>query len=398
MKYIVRDIYLQKLIDMNNTPDIKVITGIRRSGKSILLGEYIKYLKKNEKKLNLIVINLQEIENSDLLYYKKLHEYVMSKYKKNVHNVLIIDEVQLCKKFELAINSLHSKQIFDIYITGSNAFLLSSDLVTLFTGRVMTIEVYPFSFKEYVQYYKYKNNFDKHFDEYVIEGGLAGSYNYSKRKEKFDYIKDVYNTIILRDLVSKYKIRNKDELSKITEFLMDNISNLSSSNNIVKELNKNNSSITDKTVKKYIEYLKSSYIFYEVGRYNLKGKSYLSSNKKYYLVDQSFRYSINGTANMDYGRTYENIVAIELLRRGYDLYVGKLYNKEIDFVAKKYNETLYIQVSDNITDESTFKREYEPLLKIKDAYPKMIIARTRHEDYYYEGIIIKDIVNWLLYF
>ena len=395
MRYIKRNKYLNKLISLNNTPDIKVITGIRRSGKSVLLNEYVQYLKKNEQNINVININLLDLKNIGLLEYKTLHDYVMSHYKKKAHNVVVIDEVQLCPKFELTINSLHSKGLFDIYITGSNAFLLSSDLATLFTGRTMQVQVFPFSFKEYLQYYKYKDNFDEHFDDYVLEGGLAGSYVYKNDNEKRDYIRDVYETILLRDLVSKYKIRNKDELIRITEFMMDNVSNLLSSNNMAKELNKNSSSITDKTIKKYIDYLSNSFLFYEVGRYDLKGKSYLSNNRKYYLVDQSFRYAINGTKNMDYGRVYENMVAIELMRRGYEIYVGKLYQKEIDFVARKNGSITYIQVSDNITEETTFKREYEPLLQIKDAYPKMIIARTRHRDYSYEGIVVKDIVNWL---
>ena len=395
MRYIKRNKYLNKLISLNNTPDIKVITGIRRSGKSVLLNEYVQYLKKNEQNINVISINLLDLKNIGLLEYKTLHDYVMSHYKKKAHNVVVIDEVQLCPKFELTINSLHSKGLFDIYITGSNAFLLSSDLATLFTGRTMQVQVFPFSFKEYLQYYKYKDNFDEHFDDYVLEGGLAGSYVYKNDNEKRDYIRDVYETILLRDLVSKYKIRNKDELIRITEFMMDNVSNLLSSNNMAKELNKNSSSITDKTIKKYIDYLSNSFLFYEVGRYDLKGKSYLSNNRKYYLVDQSFRYAINGTKNMDYGRVYENMVAIELMRRGYEIYVGKLYQKEIDFVARKNGSITYIQVSDNITEETTFKREYEPLLQIKDAYPKMIIARTRHRDYSYEGIVVKDIVNWL---
>ena len=395
MRYIKRNKYLNKLISLNNTPDIKVITGIRRSGKSVLLNEYVQYLKKNEQNINVININLLDLKNIGLLEYKTLHDYVMSHYKKKAHNVVVIDEVQLCPKFELTINSLHSKGLFDIYITGSNAFLLSSDLATLFTGRTMQVQVFPFSFKEYLQYYKYKDNFDEHFDDYVLEGGLAGSYVYKNDNEKRDYIRDVYETILLRDLVSKYKIRNKDELIRITEFMMDNVSNLLSSNNMAKELNKNSSSITDKTIKKYIDYLSNSFLFYEVGRYDLKGKSYLSNNRKYYLVDQSFIYAINGTKNMDYGRVYENMVAIELMRRGYEIYVGKLYQKEIDFVARKNGSITYIQVSDNITEETTFKREYEPLLQIKDAYPKMIIARTRHRDYSYEGIVVKDIVNWL---
>ena len=300
----------------------------------------------------------------------------------------------MCDGFEKALNGLHAEEKYDIYITGSNAFLLSSDLATLFTGRTFEIEVYPFSFKEYLKYYNY-NDIQEAFDKYTQEGGMSGSYIYKTQEEKYQYISDVFNTLIIRDIKQKYNIKNTDVLNNLNNYLIDNISNLTSSNNITHFLNSNKVNITDKTVKNYIDYLCNAFAFYKVKRYDIKGKKYLSTQDKYYLADHSFKYAILGTNNMDFGRTYENIVAIELLRRGYELYVGTMYQKEVDFIAKKRNENLYIQVSDYIGDDSTLKRETTPLLQIRDAYPKIIIARTRHEDYQYEGIQIYDIANWL---
>ena len=395
MDKIIRKKYLKELIDLSGTPDIKVITGIRRSGKSVLLQQFEDYLRETEKDVNIISANLQELEYDYLLDYRKLHSYVIERFKSNCHNVVMIDEIQLCDKFELAINSLHTKGQYDIYLTGSNAFLLSSDLATLFTGRVMEIKVFPFSFAEYVEYFGCENKVDA-FDEYVRMGGMSGSYFYKTDEHRFEYIKDVYTTILERDLVKKYKIRNRSEFLSISEFMMDNIGNLLSPNNVCEALNRGKSEITRKTVDKYIKYLENAFMFYEAKRYDLKGKKYLETNKKYYICDASFRYAVNGTKNLDFGRVYENIVYLELLRRGYEVYVGKLYKKEIDFVAIKRNEKIYIQVSDNISDAKTMEREISPLLQIRDAYPKMIIARTRHEDYQQEGVLITELSNWLL--
>ena len=330
----------------------------------------------------------------ELKEYHKLYEYISNNYIENKNNFILIDEVQMCDGFEKALNGLHAEEKYDIYITGSNAFLLSSDLATLFTGRTFEIEVYPFSFKEYLKYYNY-NDIQEAFDKYTQEGGMSGSYIYKTQEEKYQYISDIFNTLIIRDIKQKYNIKNTDVLNNLNNYLIDNISNLTSSNNITHYLNSNRVNITDKTVKNYIDYLCNAFAFYKVKRYDIKGKKYLSTQDKYYLADHSFKYAILGTNNMDFGRTYENIVAIELLRRGYELYVGTLYQKEVDFIAKKRNENLYIQVSDYIGDDSTLKRETTPLLQIRDAYPKIIIARTRHEDYQYEGIRIYDIANWL---
>ena len=328
MQLIVRKKYLDELIELYGTPDIKVITGIRRSGKSVLLQEFITYLKSLNEQINIVMINLQELEFDHLLEYHALHKYIMNQYKEEMTNVLLIDEVQMCPQFELAINSIYAKGIYDIYITGSNAFLLSSDLATLFTGRTMEIKVYPFSFKEYLTYYKITDGYDDAFDQYVKIGGMPGAYAYKTEDRQYDYVRDVYSTILIRDLVEKYKIRNKLEFTNISEFMMDNIGNLLSPNNICKTLKNDQSEITRKTVSKYIGYLENAFLFYEAKRYDLKGKKYLTNNSKYYLCDSSFRYAVNGTRNMDFGRVYENIVYLELRRRDYEVYVGKLYKKD----------------------------------------------------------------------
>lgn len=393
MKLIKRN-YLQELIEVMGTPDIKVITGVRRSGKSKLLEMFKKYINENVENANIININFNLVKFDNLREYHALNDYIQKNYIEDKRNFVLIDEVQMCDGFERTINSLHAEERYDIYITGSNAFLLSSDLATLFTGRTYEIEIYPFSFKEYVEYFKYRD-IDEAFKNYVMEGGMSGSYVYTEYNQKYNYINDVYNALIVRDIQQKYNIQNIGLMDSLTEFMMDNISNLTSYRNIANKLNENNLNTNDKTIASYMKYLCDAFAFYKIRRYDIQGKKYLSTIDKYYLVDHTFKYARLGTKNINYGRVYENIVAIELLRRGYEVYVGTLYNKEIDFVAMKRNEKIYIQVSDNIDNDDTLKREVEPLLQIKDAYPKVIIARTKHDDYQYEGIQIYDIANWL---
>ena len=395
MKTIVRKNYLDRIIELNGTPDIKIITGIRRSGKSKLMQAYIEYLKATCENINIIFIDFMDLEFEKIKEYHALHSYVEQHHITGKTNYLFVDEVQMCPKFELAINSLYSKGKYDIYVTGSNAFLLSADLATLFTGRYIEIHVFPFSFKEYCQYYSDVTDKDKLFDEYSLKGGLAGSYAYSNDRDKTTYIKEVYETIVTRDLEQKNALPDTTVLQRLSEFLMDNISNLTSPNKVSQLLNSNDVSTNHVTVGKYIKYLCNAFLFYDIKRYDIRGKKYLESSEKFYLCDTGIRYAILGSRNMDYGRVYENMICIELLRRGYDVYVGKLYQKEIDFVAQKGSEKIYIQVSDNISGQETFERECSPLLQIRDAYPKMIIARTRHPKYSYEGIEIYDIADWL---
>lgn len=396
MKLIERNDYLQQMLDASGTTDIKVITGVRRSGKSRLLTAFIQKIKETDRNANIIHINFNETDFENLLEYHALESYVNENYKSDQNNYLCIDEIQMCHGFEKAINSLQAKELFDIYITGSNAFLQSSDLATLFVGRTFEISLYPFSFEEFMKYYSFPNPYEG-LNSYIRNGGMAGSYVYRNERQRTDYLNNqVLNALIVRDIINKRKIRNVPLMNRLIDYLMDNIGNITSITNITNSIRSNNENTDHKTVDKYIGYLCNSFLFYKVYRYDIKGKKYLKTDAKYYLCDHSFRYARLGTRNMDYGRALENIVAIELLRRGYEVYVGKLYKKEIDFVAVHQGEKVYIQVSNSIADPDTFRREITPLLQIRDAYPKMIITRIYQPAYQYEGVQIIDAADWLL--
>ena len=302
--------------------------------------------------------------------------------------------MQLCDGFETVINSLYEEERFDIYLTGSNAFLLSSDLATLYGGRVFEIAMFPFSFREYLLYYP-ENDIQAAFDRYVIEGGMSGSYLYKDQTDARKYLAGIVRTTITKDIVTKFKIENEDLLNMIADYLMDNIGSKTSIRKIANTLTSNTYKTNDKTCGAYVEYLCRSFLFYPFKRYDVKGKRYLESDKKYYLADLSFLYATIGTKNADYGHLYENLVAIELLRRGYEVYIGQLGEKEVDFVAVKEGVKTYIQVCDVISRPETLQREVSPLLSIKDAYPKMIVARTKHPESQVEGIRIVDIAEWL---
>ena len=396
MNLIDRPEYMQRLLDLTGTPDIKIITGIRRCGKSELMKAYIRRIAEAQPEANIIFVDFFDLKYEALKEYHALYDYIESHYVLGKPNFVFVDEVQLCDKFELAVNSLHRSHKYDLYLTGSNAFLLSSDLTTLFTGRYVEIHVFPFSFAEYCRYYADETDTAKLFDEYVIKGGLAGSYEYRTELDRVHYLRDVYDTIINRDLVAKYKLPDTATLEHLAEFMMDNISNLTSPNNIAETLSADVVATNHKTVGNYIRYLCDAFVFYGVRRYDIRGKKYLKTSVKYYLSDTGIRFARLGRRNLDYGRLYENIVCIELMRRGYEVYVGKLYQKEVDFVALRGDEKIYIQVSDDLSRRETFERECDPLLRIKDAYPKMILANTKHETYDYEGIKIHNLANWLL--
>lgn len=396
MTYIERKQYLDRIIGLEGTPDIKIITGVRRCGKSELMKAFIRFLRQNRDDANVIFIDFFDLSFEHLKEYHALHDYIKSRYDPDKTNYVFVDEIQLCDKFELAVNSLHASHNYDIYLTGSNAFLLGADLATLFTGRYIEIHMLPFSFAEYCRYYSDGGDIHKLFDDYFFKGGLAGSYEYRTEKDRTEYIKEVYKTILTRDLVTRYHISDTDTLEHVAEFMMDNVSNLTSPGNMSETLNKNSIPTNHKTVGNYIRYLCDAFLFYNVKRYDIKGKKYLKTSVKYYLSDPGFRFALLGRRNLDYGRVYENIVFLELTRRGYEVFIGKLYQKEVDFVAMKGSEKIYVQVSDDISGIDTLLRETEPLLKIKDAYPKMIIANTRHESFDYEGIQIHDLAQWLL--
>lgn len=395
MPWVERTLYLDRLRSIEGTRVIKVITGVRRSGKSELMKAFAAELAEGDPTSNNLYIDLLDLDNEGLLEYHALHRRIVESYRQGTRNRLFIDEVQLCEGFEKAINSIHARGGWDIYLTGSNAFLLSSDLATLFTGRHREVHVFPFSFSEFRAYFGEEGPVDEDLDRYIERGGLAGSYEYDDMHEAYGYIKDVYRTILTRDLVQKYHLPDTLVLERLAEYLMDNSGSLNSPNNIANTLDANILSTNHVTVGRYISYLRDAFVFYEARRYDVKGKKYLSTQAKHYVCDSGMRYAVLGTRNMDWGRMYENAVFLELLRRGFEVYVGKLYQREIDFVAKKGSELLYIQVSDDISSPDTLERELSPLRSIRDAYPKVLIARTRHDVYAVDGIKVIDIARWL---
>lgn len=391
----IRRKYLDDIIRTIGTEDIKVITGVRRSGKSFLLDDFKKYVIENVKDASIISFDLSSLKYEELREYHALNDYVEKHYVNNKRNFLFIDEVQMCKGFELALNSLHASRKYDIYITGSNAFLAGSDLATLFVGRTYTIEVYPFSFAEFMRYFNYQDGYEA-FDKYVREGGMSGSYEYQTLEDKYGYLRETYDTLIVRDIEEKHGVKNVAVMDRLSDFLMDNASKPTSTRNITNTLISSKIEASNKTIAEYVKYLCEAYAFYKVRRYDIKGKRYLTSTDKYYLSDHAFRYAKLGTKVANFGDTYENIVAIELMRRGYEVYVGAMRNSEIDFVAIKDGEKLYIQVSYLIIERETMEREVAPLINIPGGYQKLLIAGTRQSEMQYEGIRIVDIADWLL--
>lgn len=395
MKIIKRD-YLQKLIDVIGTEDIKVITGVRRSGKSVLLGLLAEHIKANIPQANVITINFNSLDYEHLQEYHALNDYIEERYDPEGRNFVLIDEVQMCEGFEQAVNSLHASGKYDIYITGSNAFLLSSDLATLFTGRTYSVKVYPFSYREFREYYQGSER-QVEFEDYLYEGGLAGSFSYPEREQKYEYLREVYDTMIVRDIVQKYDVRRPELLEEVSNFMLSNIAKECSARSIADTLtSRMGRSSYHNSVGNYLSYLCQAYAFYKVRRYDIQGKQYLASQDKYYLSDHGFRFAKLGTKTPDYGKVLENIVAVELMRRGYELYVGVLRSGEVDFVAMRQDERFYVQVSYDVSAEATYARELAPLLAVRDAYPKLLLARTHQPEYVQEGVRVVDVADWLL--
>lgn len=393
MKITERPYYAKKLAGLMGTPDIKVISGVRGCGKTTLLEAYIRYISETVPDANIIHVNFDLPQYAPLKEYHVLHEFVENSYKKGCSNFVFIDEVQMCPKFELAVNSLHASEKYDICITGSNA-LLGSELATVLTGRTFAVSVFPFSFAEFRSCLE-PDDLNASLDRYILTGGMPGACLYTEQDAKYEYVRSVFETLLARDVREKHRIRKKDVLDKIAGYMVDNISRQISAEDITAMLADSGQKTGLKTVARYMECLCQAFAFYKIRGYDIQRKSCLGSNDKYYLCDHAFCYAKPGTRNMDYGRILENIIAIDLVRRGYEVCTGVLYKKEIGFVAMRRNEKMYIQVSENISDDKTFMREAGSLLDIRDAYPKIILARTGYPRYQYEGIQIIDIADWL---
>ncbi len=398
MQITERPYYAKKLAGLMGTPDIKVISGVRGCGKTTLLEGYIRYIAETVPDANIIHVSFDLPQYGPLKEYHALHDFVENEYKKGCSNFVFIDEVQMCPRFELAVTSLHASEKYDICITGSNAFWLSSELATLLTGRTFAISVFPFSFAEFRTCFG-ADDPNACLDRYILTRGMpdACQHNgqYNGQEGKYEYARAAFETLLARDVRAKHRIRKKDVLDQIAGYMADNIARQISAEDITAMLADSGQKTGLKTVARYMEYLCQAFAFYKIRGYDIQGKCCLGSNDKYYLGDHAFRYAKPGTGNMDYGRILENIIAIDLVRRGYEVCTGLLYKKEIGFVAMRRNEKMYIRLSDNISDDKTFMREAASLLDIRDAYPKIILARTRHPRCQYEGIQIIDIADWL---
>lgn len=396
MHMITRVEYLKKLNSFKEKELIKVITGLRRSGKSILMDQFIDYIKENGVKDDQIVkINFEEKENEELLDKDKLYKYIIEKTKDNEGNYsyIFLDEIQKVKDFQIIIDSLYVKKNVDIYITGSNADLLSSELATLLTGRYVEIKMLPLSYKEYIDD---KNDSIELFNEYLNNGGLPYLLNLDTNEMKYEYIMGLYNTILNNDIVKRHSDIDLTTFENILNFIIDNTSNIVSPNSITNTLNSYGKKVSYNTVEKYIRYMKECFLIYECNRYNILGKQNLKTLSKYYLVDLGFKKvsSIKNNANIGYN--IENIVYLELLRRGNIVNVGKVNDLEVDFVAKKENEIEYYQVVTSLYDEKTKEREVNSLKKIRDSYKKTILTLDDYGTGNIDGINVVNLRNWLL--
>lgn len=406
VELIGRNDYLQQLIEHKDVDLVKIITGIRRCGKSSLLELFRRYLLRNgiaEK--NIIDINFESLRYRKLTNYLSLYDYIASKISDNGKNYLIFDEVQEVEHWEKAIESFRLDFDVDIYITGSNAYLLSTELSTLLSGRYVEIKVLPLSFREFLIFHEFSsddNKYDK-FQKYLKFGGMPVLREYKFNEARINQVMEgIYSTVILRDILQRQGQVEQAILQKLVLFLCSNIGSITSPNSIGNNLanekylpSGRDKSIAGKTINKYLSMLHNAFFFYSIGRYDLKGKQFLKTLEKNYIIDLGFRNMLLGYRNADRGHILENVVFLELLRRGYHVYIGKVGELEIDFVAEKPEHRLYIQVSESINSPETRERELRPLQLLRDNYEKMILSMDRDFISSYDGIKVVNLIDWL---
>lgn len=394
---IKRKFYLEKIVKLIDTEDIKVITGVRRCGKTVLLKQIIDELEnRGIASENIIYMSFESSKYKNIRNDDDLDEFIFSKTNNlNGKIYLLFDEIQKVKNWEVSLNSYRVDLECDIYITGSNSQLLSGELATLISGRYISINMLPFSFKELIQYHEMHENIDeiKLFEQYLSYGGFPGLLNY-ENEEKEKYLYDLYSTIVLNDILYKNKVKDLDLLERLMEFMISNIGQLFSANSISKYIKNENRKTTPHTIINYMDYARNAFIFYQIKRENIKQKRKLLISDKYYLVDSGFYFIFNGSTQRNWGQLLENIVFLELIRQGYSITIGKIQDLEVDFVCRKANQIKYIQVSQSILDENTRKREFKSLEKISDSYPKYVISMDSF-DFSANGIIHLNIIDFL---
>lgn len=404
---VERTEYLEKLKLWKNENIIKVVTGIRRCGKSTLLKQYKNYLTETGiPETQIIFINFEELEYDDLLNYKSLYQYIISKLVLNKPTYIFLDEIQKVSDFEKAVDSLYVKDNVDIYITGSNSFLLSGELATLLSGRYVEISMLPLSFSEYYEL-RGKENPDELFADFLKDGGFPYIASMDRVNEKIDmYLEGIYNTVIVKDIEERQQRREKNSdkrkvndialLKKISKFLAGSVGSPISVRSVSDYIVSSGRKISPNTVGDYLEALVESYVFYPVERYDVLGKQLLKMNQKLYIVDLGLRRHLLARKSYDLGFSLENIIFLELLRRGYSVNIGKVGNSEVDFIAEKNDRLHYFQVTASLTDENTFNREISPLQNLSDNYPKTILTLDRFTIGDYKGIEVVNAVDWLL--
>lgn len=395
---INRQEYLDKLIALRDKQLIKVITGIRRCGKSTLMEIFQNYLKSNGvSDNNIISINFEDYDNYELREPSKLYSYIKEKLSDTGMNYIFLDEIQHVEDFPRIVDSLYIKKNVDVYITGSNAYMLSSEIATLLSGRYVEIKMLPLSFKEYIESTGDTKELSRKYADYIENSSFP--YTLELRdtpKELYNYLEGIYNSIVVKDIANRKKITDTMMLESITRFLFDNIGNPMSTKKIADTMTSMGRKIDVKTVEKYVSALTESFVMYQAKRYNVKGKQYLKTLEKYYAVDMGLRYMLLGTRGADVGHILENVVYLELIRRGYDVYVGKIDDLEVDFVAMDKKQIEYFQVAATVRDENTLNRELLPLQKISDNYPKVILTLDDDPEADYDGIKRINVLDWLI--
>lgn len=398
---ITRETYLKKLRQLKDQNLIKVVTGIRRSGKSTLLEAFKNELIENGvAKKNIIFLNFEERENLHLTQWTTLYDEIIKTVTSDKKHYVFLDEVQLVNNFEKLVNALFTKKNIDLYVTGSNAYLLSSELATLLTGRYIAINVQPYSFAEYALAYSKEKNTDRLFRQYINASAFPEAVTLARSNEALvnDYLQSIYDTVIGKDIAQRYKLRNLHNLHRVISFVFDSVGSYISPTNIAAALNKNSKkTISHNTINKYLDFLVKSYVLYPAPRYDIKGKELLTVNQKYYLVDLGLKNIVaTNKHDADLGHKLENVVYFELLRRGGKIYAGKNNDKEIDFVVQKpNNEREYYQVAFTVNDEKTFKREISAFRNVRDNYPKYLLTLD-FDNTNIEGIQKINVIDWLL--
>lgn len=396
---IERKEYLDRLIAWRDKKVIKIVTGIRRCGKSVLLKLYRNYLKSTGvSKSQIVAVDLDNLDYAHLLDKTKLHDYVLSHHTPGKKLYVFLDEVQNVPEFEKCVDSLYLREDLDIYITGSNAFFLSGELATFISGRYITVEMLPLSFKEYVNFTGSKDDLARKYRDYTSYGAFPYVTELGGDEQNIDdYLRGIYSTIVLKDIMTRYKFNDAMQLESVLRFCFSNIGSKLSTKSIADTMTSEGRKIDVKTVEKYLSAFTGSFILYQAKRYDIKGKQHLKTLEKYYAADVGLRYMLLGRKNIDTGHILENIIYLELLRRGYNVSVGKVGEQEVDFVATKPKKgTIYFQVAATVRDSNTLSRELAPLKAITDNYPKLLLTLDEDPDSDFEGIRKINALDWLL--